>query len=214
LINPSTSSFSLVVAVDATATEGATISNTATVSSSTADPIAGNDAAITTTTVGAPLADLSIIKNDTPDPVTSGAQLTYTINVSNLGPNAASDLQLSDPLPSDTTFMSLTAPVGWTCTTPPSGSNGTVSCSTASLASGGSGAFTLTVAVVAGLSGGSSISNTATITSATADPNPANNSGTTTTTIQAAAIPSLSPEVLAALALLLATVGVLTMRRP
>ena len=40
----------------------------------------------------APPADLSITKTDSPDPVVQGDNLTYTIRVTNGGPNAATDV--------------------------------------------------------------------------------------------------------------------------
>src|SRR4051812_16857619 len=82
------------------------------------------------------LADLSITKVDDPDPVTAGSSLVYTITVSNKGPDNADSAMLSDPLPAGTTFQSLAAPAGWSCTTPAMGATGTVSCTAAALAPG------------------------------------------------------------------------------
>ena len=45
-------------------------------------------------------ANLRITKSDSPDPVTVGQTLTYTINVSNLGPNPATGTTVTDRLPS------------------------------------------------------------------------------------------------------------------
>jgi uncharacterized repeat protein (TIGR01451 family)/uncharacterized repeat protein (TIGR02543 family) len=126
-------------------------------------------------------ADLSLTKTDAPDPVSVGANLTYTLTVSNAGPSAA-DAVLDDPLSANTTFQSLSAPAGWSCTTPAVGSTGTVNCDTASLAAGATVSFTLVVQV-SGAAGGTTLSNTATTSSATADPNTANNTDTETTTV-------------------------------
>ena len=68
------------------------LSNTATVSSSTADPDMTNNADGETTVVNAApaaAADLSVTKSSAPDPVRVGQELTYTITVSNGGPNPA-----------------------------------------------------------------------------------------------------------------------------
>jgi uncharacterized repeat protein (TIGR01451 family) len=126
------------------------------------------------------VADLEITNVDSPDPVVAGNNLTYTITVSNAGPDPAVAASLSDTLPAGTTFVSLASPGGWSCTTPAVGAGGTVSCSLASM-NVGSAVFTLVVAVDVGASG--IVSNTATITSSTSDPAPANNSATANTTV-------------------------------
>ncbi len=126
-------------------------------------------------------ADLSVTKVDTPDPVNTGSNLTYTITVNNNGPDAA-DASWTDTLPAGTTFVDLSSPGGWSCTTPDAGDTGTVSCSNPSFTVGSS-VFTLTVAVAPTVAAGSTISNTATATSSTPDGNPGNESGTATTTV-------------------------------
>src|SRR6266571_4714893 len=107
-------------------------------------------------------ADLSVTNPlvDTPDPVNTGSNLTYTITVSNNGPDAAANASWSDTLPPGTTFVSMPDISGWSCTTPAAGDNGTVSCSNPSFAVGSS-VFTLTVAVAPTVPAGSTLSNTA-----------------------------------------------------
>jgi uncharacterized repeat protein (TIGR01451 family) len=51
-------------------------------------------------------ADLEISKADSPDPVTVGDNLTYTITVTNNGPDAAANVVVTDTLPSGVTFVS------------------------------------------------------------------------------------------------------------
>ncbi|HZF09807.1 MAG TPA: ExeM/NucH family extracellular endonuclease [Thermoanaerobaculia bacterium] len=177
--------FTLTVAVDPTVTAGTVLSNTATATSTTGDGNAANNSATATTTVAA-AADLSVTKVDTPDPVTAGTNLTYTITVTNAGPSTAASVSLSDTLPAGTTFVSLASPGGWSCTTPSVGAGGTVSCSVGSLAAG-SAVFTLVVAVGPAVTAGTVLSNTATASSTTSDPNPGNESGTATTTVAASA---------------------------
>jgi uncharacterized repeat protein (TIGR01451 family) len=129
-------------------------------------------------------ADLSILKVDTPDPVTAGSSLVYSLSVSNEGPDDASSVVVSDPLPAGTSFASLAAPAGWSCTDPGVGANGTVSCSIATFSPGGA-VFTLTVTVGTGVANGTVLSNTATVTSATSDPHPGTESATADTTVVA-----------------------------
>ncbi len=134
-----------------------------------------------------PGANLSVTKADSPDPVAAAGNVIYAITVHNSGPAAATAVSLSDVVPTNTTFVSLTAPAGWTCSTPAVGGTGTVSCTNPSLASGASAAFTLVVNVNAATPNGTIITNTAAASSSTTDPNTGNNSATATTTVGVAA---------------------------
>lgn len=136
-------------------------------------------------------ADLSITKVEGADLVTAGTNFVYTITVTNDGPDAAESVSWSDDLPAGTTFVSLSAPAGWSCLTPPMGSGGTVSCSISPLPVGSAG-FTLTVAVGAGVAAGTVLSNTAVLTSTTADADTDDLSAEETTTVAAAADLSLT----------------------
>ena len=134
------------------------------------------------------LADLSVTNVGTPNPVIAGQNRTYAITVTNGGPDAAASVTMSDTLPTGTTFVSLIAPGGWSCSTPAVGAGGVVSCSIAS--SGvGSALFTLVVTVSSSAPVGTVVTNTATISSVTSDPDRGNNSATATvtTTVSAAA---------------------------
>lgn len=131
-------------------------------------------------------ASISVVKIDAPDPVVAGNQLTYTITVNNEGPANAANTLVADTLPAGTTFVSLSPPVGWSCTTPSLGSGGTVSCSNASF-SVGSETFTLVVLVDASLAQGSVIVNSASITSTTADTDPNDNLASATTAVETSA---------------------------
>ena len=181
--------FTLIVKVDATTADGTLLSNTVTVTSSTADPVPGNNSATATTTVSAappPSADLSATKADSPDPVAAGANLTYTLTIANAGPSDDQSVSVSDPIPANTTFVSLAQNDGptFTCSTPAVNGTGTVTCSIATLPAGMSATFTLIVKVDATTADGTVLSNTVTVTSSTADPVPGNNSATATTTVQ------------------------------
>jgi uncharacterized repeat protein (TIGR01451 family) len=139
--------------------------------------------------VNAKEADLSITKSDSPDPVLSGSNITYTINVTNGGPDPSLNLTLSDTVPGNTTFQSLTPAAGWTCPTFPAvGGTGAISCTASSLAASQTDSFTLVVKVDSGVAGSTIISNTASVSSGTTfDPTSANNSVSQMTTVQPSA---------------------------
>jgi uncharacterized repeat protein (TIGR01451 family) len=121
-------------------------------------------------------ADLEISKADSPDPVTVGDNLTYTITVTNRGPDPATNVVVTDTLPSGVTFVS--ASPG--CVH----SAGVVTCNLGTIPAGDS--VTITIVVTPTAPG--TISNTATVTSDTLDPNTANNSDAEPTEVQSGPI--------------------------
>jgi uncharacterized repeat protein (TIGR01451 family) len=127
-------------------------------------------------------ADVSVAMTDAPSPVTQGAQLTYTITVTNNGPLTATAVTMTDALPTGATFVSAAASVG-TCT-----GTTTVTCALGTMNSAATATITLVVtATTAG-----TLTNTASVTSTTPDPNALNNSFTTTTTVSGATAAVLS----------------------
>jgi len=132
-------------------------------------------------------ADLSITKTDSPDPVVAGTDLTYTINTNNNGSGPAVFAQWQDTLPAGTRLQSFLGAAGWSCSTPPIGSGGVITCRKDTIAVGESAGFTVVVRVDAGVADGATLSNTATISSSASDPNGANNSATATTSVIARA---------------------------
>ena len=118
-----------------------------------------------------PAADLSLAMTDAPDPAAARAPLTYTLQVANAGPGAAAGARAVDTLPPDVTFVSASAG----CTH----SAGTVDCALGTLAPGASATVTITVTPRArGV-----LTNTATVGSAAPDPDRADNTATTQTTV-------------------------------
>jgi uncharacterized repeat protein (TIGR01451 family) len=109
-----------------------------------------------------PLADLSITKAASPEPVVTGSDVTYTITLTNNGPNAAQSVTVSDNLPTQTTLVSCNATGGGVCGG--TGNNRTVTFS--SLASGASATITLVATVNCAVADGFVISNTASASSA------------------------------------------------
>jgi uncharacterized repeat protein (TIGR01451 family) len=114
----------------------------------------------------------------------AGGTMTSSLTVTNNGPDAASNVVLSNPLPAGTTFVSLKAPSGWTLSTPPVGQGGTVTATySGSLAAGASASFTLIVQLSATAAPGTVFSSTPTIGPISSDSVPGNNSITLTTTV-------------------------------
>jgi uncharacterized repeat protein (TIGR01451 family) len=167
---------SATVTIEATPSTEDDLSNTASVSSSTGDPDMTNNADGETTVVNAApaaAADLSVTKSSAPDPVRVGQELTYTITVSNGGPSPAVGTTLTDVLPGNVTFGSAAASQG-SC----SGTT-TLTCSLGTVASGASATIVVKVTPTTD----ADLSNTATATSTTADPNLLNNSATESTVV-------------------------------
>jgi uncharacterized repeat protein (TIGR01451 family) len=131
---------------------------------------------------GAPLADLNVSIGASPNPVRKTANLTYAITVRNAGPSDAASTLITDTLPSNVQFVSLTAPSASTCTTPAVGATGTVKCNTGTLAAGTSNQLQVVVKVVAPK--GTTILNTVKATSSTTDPDPADNQATVATAVK------------------------------
>lgn len=160
------------------------LSNTATVTppAGITDSAPGDNSDTETTTINA-VADLAVAKTDSPDPVKVAGNITYTITLTNNGSSDALGVTLSDVVPANTTFVSFTAPAGFTPTTPPPGGTGTVTATTPTFVAGAVATFTLVVRVDAQAPPNPPIVNTVTVTSATPDNVPANNSATATTQI-------------------------------
>jgi uncharacterized repeat protein (TIGR01451 family) len=201
-----TASFTLTVLVSPSATNGSSIVNTANVTTTTTDNNAANNTSSVTTLVSAN-GDLSVIKTG-PAQTPSNTQVTYTVTVANAGPSTSANVTLADAVPANLTFASNSQTNGpsFNCTNPPVGGTGTITCTIASFAPGDSATFQFTFNVPPNVAPGTQTTNTATISSTTADPNPANNSSSVITTV-ASSIPALSTWVLIALGLALAAIA-------
>jgi uncharacterized repeat protein (TIGR01451 family) len=154
------------------------ITNSATAYAHEFDQDNSNDTASETTTVEEPPpppeeADLSIAKSDTPY---TGANLTYTVSVTNLGPDAASGVNVTDTLPSGVAFISASASQG-----PASESAGIVTWNVGSLAVNQTAS--LDIFVTAPLTA-ANITNSAVVIAAEDDPNISNNDDSETTTVE------------------------------
>ncbi len=114
-------------------------------------------------------SDLSITATDTPDPAAIGDSITYTVTVTDNGPETATGISVTDTLPASVAFVSA---VGCTGTT-------TLTCALADMASGASA--TITIVVTANSAG--TVTNTASVSSTSTDPVTTNNSATATTNV-------------------------------
>lgn len=160
--------------VTGTADVVGTLANTARASSQTPDPDT-DDLSDTAEVVVTPSADLSITKTISAIPAPSNGTVTYTLLVENHGPGTASDFTVTDALPAE-----LRDPA--TATAECSIVDGSLECVRGALAVGATFTATVTGIVDPGATA-DELSNTATVSSTTADPVPANNTSTVTVPI-------------------------------
>ncbi len=166
-----TANFTFAIKVNSNTGAGTNIGQTDSVTSTTTDPNTGNNSATVNTQV-AGSADLSVTNAASPVPVLAGNNVTYTQVVNNAGPSTATSVTLTETLPANTSAVSLAGPAGWTCNL------GTLTCTNPSLVPGSPASITFVVTVTAGTAAGKAINSVASVSSATADPNLANNSAT------------------------------------
>ncbi len=141
-----------------------------------------NDMATDAANVGS-TADMAVTDAGSPNPVAAGANITYTQVVTNNGPSAADNATMVAAVPANTTFVSVAAPLGWSCLTPGVGGTGNVVCTNTNLAGLTSGTFTIVVNVNSGTANGTVITGRVSVASAATDPNSANNTATVTTIV-------------------------------
>jgi uncharacterized repeat protein (TIGR01451 family) len=163
------------IAVTTPATS-AILQNDVSVSGTTADMFPSNNTAGTYSMVQAPMAsaDLAIAMTVSPDPVPAGAVMTYSVVVTNNGPDPATSVSVSGQVPVGTTFSSAGG-TGWSCSV----SGGVLTCTLPSLAVGV--APTITIALYAPATPGT-VLNLLQVTSSISDP-VMNNNGVSLSTM-------------------------------
>ena len=119
---------------------------------------------IQTVTAARAAATVSLAKSASVNQVTPGGSITYTLTVSNTGTEIASFLNLSDTLPTATTFVSVSAPSGWNCTNPGTGNTGAVNCLAQTMAAQTSAIITIVVNVATTVAANSALVNSAVLT--------------------------------------------------
>jgi uncharacterized repeat protein (TIGR01451 family) len=147
-------------------------------------PIANWGTAIANFSPGAPAspADLTVTLTG-PSSVNAGSNATYTITLVNHGPGPAQNVVLSDLLPAGSTLVSMTPATGNPDSFTFAQSGSTVTESAASMAAANTDTFTLVVFAPSNLSNGAAFSDTASVSSNSTDPNPADNTATVTGSI-------------------------------
>lgn len=180
----------IAVKVAATVDSGVQVPNTATVSDVTYDPATANNSASKTLTVTT-AADLSISKTAN-GIFTAGAPASWSLTVTNSGPSIARwPITVVDTLPTSGVIATSARASGtdWTCGDPTSGLTPTITCTysgpanSTALGLGLGSTPTITVTATIASSTTTAITNSATVSSPTADPVPANNTQTVTTQV-------------------------------
>jgi uncharacterized repeat protein (TIGR01451 family) len=168
---------STTIRVNVTANGAADVNDTASVSSSTPDPVTSNNSA-TGHVSFFPAADLSITKTRSPNPVVAGTNLTYTITASNAGPSPATNVVVTDTLPGQISVVSVTPSVGSCSGGIPGNPAQPLICTLGTLGFPGSATITVVVKVNPSTPDGTILINNAAISSDTNDPNNNNNVAT------------------------------------
>ena len=158
------------------------IPNTATVSTATPDLVPANNTATVQTAVGGQV-DLQVTKAGPPS-AAPGTAVDYTITVTNAGASDALDVVVGDPAPAGLTWTSNTGD----CVTP-------FPCALGLLPSGATRTITAGFAIPHGYTTPDPIVNTVTVSSATPDAVPADNTATASTAVAPAADIALAKSV-------------------
>jgi uncharacterized repeat protein (TIGR01451 family) len=159
-----------------TPTAGGSMTLSANVSGTEADPNTANNSGSKSVTVNSQI-DLQLYSiSGTPDPITlNTGNVTYSVSIYNASTSQGTNTVLTNTLPANSTFVSATATNSGTCTQ----SAGTVTCNWPSIAASG---FYTTTIVVTPTSGGS-LTLSSSVSGTEADSNTANNTGNKSTTV-------------------------------
>ncbi len=131
-----------------------------------------------------PTADLAILKVASPDPALAGAALVYTLTITNGGPADADSVSLVDVLPVELTGVTYCTGSG--CD-PTGGTAWSSPLDMGTLAAGETVIVRIGASVPADTTDGTTLVNTATVSSATTEIDPSDDSVTISTTVSATA---------------------------
>jgi uncharacterized repeat protein (TIGR01451 family) len=175
LANGASASVTVIAKVNSDTPAGTILVNNGTASSDSADPNTANNIATASATVNTS-ADLAIVKTSDALTYKPSTVVTYKITVDNIaGPSKALNVVVTDNLPTQKQAIYQSDTGGCALSTPT-----TLTCNIGDLAVGQSKTFFVYV-LIKGSQG--AVSNTASVTSATTDPNAANNSSVRIVTI-------------------------------
>ena len=163
-----------------TATEGQNIDDIASARSDTPDPDATNNQAEVNLTVTS-LADLALTKNG-PATVVAGTPISWTLSVSNAGPSAATNVQISDTVPTGVSINSVSMPGASCLAGVPGDVSHPTTCDAGTLAAGATSS-TMTINATVNPRTTGILHNDARVSSATFDGNSANDLAHTDTTV-------------------------------
>jgi uncharacterized repeat protein (TIGR01451 family) len=158
------------------------LGNNARVYSDLFDPDNSDNLGTTATTVEAS-ADLKVTKSDNPDPVLAGEYLTYDVTIENIGPSTAVDVMLTDTLPDEVSFVGYTISNGSGTCVPLEGSTD-VECDLNDLNPSEFVTVFIDVLVDPAVPDGTTITDTATVSSLTSDSDVSNNTTIEDTVVQ------------------------------
>jgi len=119
-----------------------------------------------------PSANLALTSQTSASQVVAGDPFTYTVQLTNSGPDDAQNVVFSDIPPAGVTFNSCSSTSG-DCAV----SDGGASLNLATLADGATLTITIQATLNASVADGTSLVNTPSVTSSTSDPDTSNNSG-------------------------------------
>ncbi|MGF6822309.1 putative repeat protein (TIGR01451 family) [Microbacterium sp. ZKA21] len=153
------------------------------------DDIVGQDRVSTTQTTETPVgdaADLEIVKTLHTAPLVAGEPVSYTLVVTNNGPQAVDDFSVYDPIPAVLSDVQVETTSGSCVVT------ASMNCAGGPLGVDESAEITITGTLSADAPAGSAVVNTAQVESATTDPDQSNNTSTASGTVTSAADVSIA----------------------
>ncbi|MEO5803235.1 MAG: SBBP repeat-containing protein [Verrucomicrobiota bacterium] len=161
------------ITIVGTTTNAGTVTNYATVRAIESEPNMSNNTAIAVSAVRG-IADVTVTITNAPNPVPLGNNLTNTITVRNKGSWSATSVAMNYNFPAGTTYVSASTTRG-TYSISSSG----ITYNPGTMTNGADAIIT----VILNVTGGTVLTNTATVTAFEIDPLPGNNSDTTTANV-------------------------------